>query len=181
MLVLLLAIRAWCSCCWCNTNSRYDPKIVRVSYGRRPDRNEMAPTWAPDLCRSMGTYWVRNGQTYPSVWFRNRAKAMLDDGRSQYLQHGNMLYLCLPLIFQRVGIPHVAPWSLHVDLCCEIEWESVYGVHSAHYYSKNVWCGNYVSSWLQNWLHCEFCAQPRLSFGLQMAESQPPIMIYCDD
>jgi len=57
----------------------------------------------------MGTYWVRNGQTYPSVWFRNRAKAMLDDGRSQYLQHGNMLYLCLPLIFQRVGIPHVAP------------------------------------------------------------------------
>ena len=97
MLVLLLAIRAWCSCCWCNTNSRYDPKIVRVSYGRRPDRNEMAPTWAPDLCRSMGTYWVRNGQTYPSVWFRNRAKAMLDDGRSQYLQHGNMLYLYLPL------------------------------------------------------------------------------------
>ena len=105
MLVLLLAIRAWCSCCWCNTNSRYDPKIVRVSYGRRPDRNEMAPTWAPDLCRSMGTYWVRNGQTYPSVWFRNRAKAMLDDGRSQYLQHGNMLYLCLPLIFWESSIP----------------------------------------------------------------------------
>ena len=46
------------------------------------------------------------------------------------------------------------------------------------YYIRNVCCGNYVSSWLQNCLHCEFCAQPRLAFGLQMAESQPPIMIY---
>ena len=23
--------------------------------------------------------------------------------------------------------------------------------------------GNYISSWLQNWLYCEFCTQPRLS------------------
>ena len=81
--------------------------------------------------RSIGTYGVRSGQRCPSVSICNLARVMRDKDRSQYLQQGNMLYLCLPLIFQRVGIPHVAPWSLHVDLCCEIEWESMYGVHSA--------------------------------------------------
>ena len=32
---------------WCNTNPHYDPKIVCMLYGRRPDRANMAPTLAP--------------------------------------------------------------------------------------------------------------------------------------
>jgi hypothetical protein len=85
-------------------------------------------------------------------------------------------YLCLPKIFQHIGIPPVAPWSF---ACGPVLWDGMresmgYIVHI--YYIRNVCCGNYVSSLLQNCLHCEFCAQPRLAFGLQMLELQLPIM-----
>ena len=43
---------------------------------------------------------------------------------------------------------------------------------------SDMWSSNDSRGWLQNWLYCEFCTQPRLSFGLQMSELQVTIMIY---
>ena len=164
-------------------------------FGRRPDQ-DMVPTRAP-YC---DIHWRTDPQIWCHCWYHIDWSVLMYGSwavRTGYVsilavvtllkcwttRHRysmvTCLYLCLPKIFQHIGIPPVVPWSLHVDLCCEIVWESLYGVHSAHLLQvRNVCCGNYVSSWLQNWLHCEFCAQPRLAFGLQMAESQPPIMIY---